>query len=301
MKRIAASLCLLMFAASASLSQKNDFPAPAGPYLGQQPPGVTPEIFAPGIVSREGHQNKLFLAADHSEIVFCEREPVTNTSRLISVTSTDGVWATPTVIPFSQGYINNEPTLSPDGKRLFFVSNRPILPDKEAGKFPDIWMAEKVNGRWGEPRNVGAPVNTSDIEVQPFYSTDNKLYFCRQAGDIRGVYVSAFSEGKFSEPVRLDLKTAGKRVSGPCVSPDNRVLIVHAKDEGGSGSWDLFASFRDDSGAWGELVKMGASINTELSEGDATFSPDGKYLFFTREGDIYWVASSVIEESRPTK
>ena len=69
----------------------------------------------------------------------------------------------------------------------------------------------------------------------------------------------------------------------------------------GSGSWDMFASFRDDSGAWGELVKMGVSINTELSEGDATYSPDGKYLFFTWEGDIYWVAASVIEASRPTK
>ncbi len=284
-----------------SFSQQGSLTKPVGPYLGQKPPGVTPEVFAPGIVSRDGHQNKLFVAADHSQIVFCERPLVNNASRLVSITNTDGVWGKPAVIPFSQEYINNEPALTMDGKRLFFVSNRPIPPGKEAEKLPDIWVSEQVNGCWGEPRNVGAPVNSPDIEVQPFYASDNKLYFCRQSSDSRGVYVSAFAEGEYTEPLPLDLKTAGKRVSGPCLSLDNSILIVHAKDEIGSGSWDLFASFQDTSGNWSDLVKLGASINTGLPESDATFSPDGKYLFFTREGDIYWVAASVIEQSRPIK
>lgn len=284
-----------------SFSQQDSLSKPAGPYLGQKRPGATPEVFAPGIVSREGQQSKFFITADHSQVVFCERESVNNTSRLMSITNTGGVWGKPAVIPFSQEYINNEPALTMDGKRLFFVSNRPIPPSKEAEKLPDIWVSEQVNGRWGEPHNVGAPVNSPDIEVQPFCGSDNKLYFCRQSSNARGVYVSVIAEGKYSEPLPLELKTAGKRVSGPCVSPDNSVLIVHAKDETGSTSWDLFASFRDAAGNWSDLVKLGASINTTLPESDATFSPDGKYLFFAREGDIYWVAASVLEQSRPIK
>jgi hypothetical protein len=32
-------------------AQQSDFPHLKGPYLGQKPPGMTPEVFAPGIVS----------------------------------------------------------------------------------------------------------------------------------------------------------------------------------------------------------------------------------------------------------
>ena len=301
MTRMMMVVSWLVLATGISSAQESAVPKLTGPYLGQKPPETTPEVFAPGIVSRDGGQYELLMASDHHEIIFCERESAHNTFRLISITSTDGQWSAPTAIPFSLDYINNEPTLSPDGKRLFFVSNRPIPPNKEAEKLPDIWVSEKVDGRWGEPRNVGAPVNTPDIEVQPYCPSDSILYFCRQAEGVRGIYQASFAQGRFSSPVLLDLDTALGRISGPCISPDNTTLIVHAMVESGANNWDLFVSFRDRAGKWGKFVSVGASINTEKGESDATFSPDGKYLFFTREGDIYWVAASVIEASRPMK
>jgi hypothetical protein len=161
-------------------------------------------------------------------------------------------------------------------------------------------MVEKTAGTWGGPANLGDPVNRLDIVVQPFYTVDDKLYFCGQAADggCRGIYVSQHAGGAFAEPARLDEALFGGQVSGPCVSPDNQVLIVHARRDEGFGNWDLYASFRDAAGNWGALVNLGSTINTEAAEAGASFSPDGKHLFFSRAGDIFWVSAKILENLR---
>jgi Tol biopolymer transport system component len=189
-------------------------------------------------------------------------------------------------------YINDEPALSPDGKKLYFVSTRPESGEAEAQKLPDIWVVERTDEGWGVPHILGAPVNTEGIEVQPFCSTDDKLYF----GRYDGLYYSQFINGQFSNPVRLNENIFKGRVRGICISPDNNTLVVHSDKPGGSGSWDLYASFRDPAGEWTELVNMGKAVNTDLSESNATFSPDGKYLFFSRDDDIYWISAGIFEK-----
>jgi len=300
MKRAALIVGFFALAAAHIFSQQDNTHKLTGPYLGQKPPGLTPEVFAPGVVSKEGDQGRLFIAPDGSEIIYWEREPVTGRNRFISIRNTDGVWSKPAVLPFSEEYINNEPCLSPDGRKLFFVSNRPRSRKGEGEKLPDIWMVEKAAGNWGEPRNLGDPVNRLDIVVQPFYAVDDKLYFGGQAADgsSRGIYVSRYAGGGFSEPEKLDEGIFGGQFSGPCISPDNRTLVVHGRKDGGFGSWDLYASFRDSAGSWGEPVNLGNAINTEAAEAGASYSPDGRYLFFSRNGDIYWVSANVLEESR---
>jgi len=291
--------CVLLFMVLTIHPRPSDCQNLAGPYLGQKPPGMTPEVFAPGLVSKEGDQGRLFIAPDGSEIIYWERD-AGGRMRILSIVEKGGAWSGPEALPFSENYINNEPCLSPDGNSLFFVSNRPLSGKGEGEKLPDIWVVEKTAGRWGEPRNLGEPVNRLDIVVQPFMAADDKLYFGGQKADrsARGIYVSRRVRGVFAEPEILDGTVFGE-ASGPCVSPDNRVLIVHARKEGGFGNWDLYASFRDASGNWGALVNLGSAVNTEAAEAGASFSPDGKYIFFTRAGDIYWVSAEVLEGMRP--
>jgi len=290
----------LLLAAEIMIVQESGFARLAGPYLGQKPPGMTPEVFAPGIVSKEGIQARLFVAPDGSEIIYWEREPVHNRDRLISIRNEGGVWSEPAVLPFSERYINNEPSLSPDGKKLFFVSNRPRSGQGEGEKFPDIWMVEKVGGQWGEPKDIGEPVNRLDITLFPFLSVEEKLYFGGMAADrsSRGLYVSQYSGGRFGEPEKLDGDIFGE-ASSPCVSPDNRTMIVHSSKSGGWGSADLYASFKTATGAWGPLINLGPAVNTEAAEAGASFSPDGQFLFFSRAGDVYWVSAKILEELKP--
>ncbi|MFH0761229.1 MAG: hypothetical protein V2A67_06970 [Bacteroidota bacterium] len=284
-------------------ARERDFPKLNGPYLGQKPPGMTPEIFAPGIVSKEGAQSKLLVTQDGSEIIFKtmmlnpgqSNSPSSRIMYFESISQKNGKWDSPTILPFSLDFVNDEPTLSGDGKRLFFVSNRPKEGSTEAQKMPDIWVVNRKGDSWSDPRNLGVPVNTEGVEVQPFYNSDNRLYF----GRMDGIYYSQYSDGKFSEPAKLNDSIFQGRVRGICISPDNKVLIMHSDKPGGFGGWDLYCSFKDTRGKWMDLINMGNAINSEQPEANATFSPDGKYLFFSRGDDIYWVSGKIIERLMP--
>jgi len=75
MKRLLSFFYLLVFIASNLFSQQTDFPKLTGPYLGQKPPGMTPEIFASGIVSLKSFDEwGLAVNVDCTEIFFSRAE-----------------------------------------------------------------------------------------------------------------------------------------------------------------------------------------------------------------------------------
>jgi hypothetical protein len=90
----------------------------------------------------------------------------------------------------------------------------------------------------------------------------------------------------------------------PGLTPEIFAPGIVSKD-GGFGNWDLYASFRAAAGGWGPLVNLGSAVNTEAAEAGASFSPDGKHLFFSRAGDIFWVSARILEVpaagARPTR
>lgn len=72
----------------------------------------------------------------------------------------------------SDDFSSCHPALSPDGKRLYFASNR------EGGYGGmDIWMSRNVNEVWQEPTNLGPIINSSGNELFPFMAKDEKLYY----------------------------------------------------------------------------------------------------------------------------
>ncbi len=75
-----------------------------------------------------------------------------------------------------------QPSLSADGKTLYFASARP----GGYGKI-DIYYSEKdTNGIWGKAINIGRPINTSQSDKSPFIHTDSKtLYFVSESSDLR--------------------------------------------------------------------------------------------------------------------
>jgi len=65
------------------------------------------------------------------------------------------------------------PSVSKEGDKIYFVSNRP---GGYGGN--DIWMSEKIGeSKWGEPRNLGAQINTAGNEMFPFIRDNGELYF----------------------------------------------------------------------------------------------------------------------------
>lgn len=87
-----------------------------------------------------------------------------------------GGWSEPVNIgsPVNTAFWEAQPSISPDGKTLYFVSNR----EGGFGK-KDIWYSTlKDDNTWSKPVNLGKNINTSDDEQSPFIHPDNKtLYF----------------------------------------------------------------------------------------------------------------------------
>ena len=79
------------------------------------------------------------------------------------------------LVPFEHNdpeFSVGQPSISPDGRRMYFVSDRP-----GGSGGTDIWYSDDVQGEWGEPKNLGTMVNTPGSEMYPFITADSTLYF----------------------------------------------------------------------------------------------------------------------------
>jgi hypothetical protein len=99
------------------------------------------------------------------------------------------------------GYNIGQPSLSADGKYLYFASDMPGGQGKS-----DIYYCESINGEWGAPVNIGSKVNSSGIDNYPCIHSSGKLYFTSdRPGGMGGldVYYSEIVDGSWDTPVRL--------------------------------------------------------------------------------------------------
>jgi Tol biopolymer transport system component len=309
-------------------SRQGDFPVLTGPYLGQRPPGETPELFAPGILSHGFHERHLTLSPDGTEIYFTMTDDNYVCHRIVGLKMNGGVWSAPEVASFSNDCSDMLPTFSPEGERVYFNSKRPVDPHIDGGGNHDIWCIEKREDGWSQPIHLGLPVNTDGQEANPSVSRTGSLYFqsLRDEGNQWDLYVSHLERGSYLTPERLDggINTSHNE-SAPCISPDETYLLFHSNRPGGYGSMDIYVSFKKDDGTWNEPINLGKTINTSQSDFGPTLSPDGKYLFFSSwrpsepetfrgktyselldvfkspengNGTLYWVTTQCIESLR---
>ncbi|WP_422090535.1 OmpA family protein [Tenacibaculum ovolyticum] len=117
----------------------------------------------------------------------------------------NGEWKNITSLPFnSDEYSSEHPALSDDEKTLYFSSDMP----NGYGSFDIYAVAINNNGTYGNPKNLGATINTPKKEQFPFISKDNKLYFSSNGHPGFGsldVFVSTISNNKYSQPDNVGL------------------------------------------------------------------------------------------------
>jgi len=278
------------------------FPRLTGDYFGLTPPGLTPKIFAPGIVSTEYERNFAgTFSPDGNEFLFTRGETGPD-QRIWRMIRADGVWSEPRPAPFTAGIFEFEPFISPDGKKLFFGSRKPKPGSSEPNGRADIWVAEKTDAGWGEPRYLDPLIN----DAAPMYmsaSSNGTLYFTSNLGE-RGLYASILRDGRYQAPVRLPEEINSLFAAHPYIAPDESYLIFDGKPrDNPEKDGDLYVSFKNKDGSWTPAARLDDSVNSGAGELAASVSPDGKYLFFEsgRSGTmcIYWVDARILEAYRP--
>jgi hypothetical protein len=124
------------------------------------------KLFGEGIVSTGMYERDMAISPDGKEMFYTIVGPLNAFSAIIYLQKDEkNNWSKPEVASFSGEYSDMEPAFTKDGKKLFFVSNRPVTGDS-VNDF-DIWYVEKMNGQWVHPVNIGMPVNTHANEFYP--------------------------------------------------------------------------------------------------------------------------------------
>jgi len=294
MKSIYPSTLLLasvLMMSNASRAQ-DAIPTPDGPYFGQTPPGSTPEVFAPGIVSKKGWDYGGVFTPDMKEFYFARMNEATEKREFLLLEYKNGQWHESVISP-RQG----QPFISTDGETMY-LGNR---------------YKERTETDWSDIKSLGAAFD--DIRIMRLTASSKGTYvFDEVIIDENGGYEggpirsSRLTNGKREEPIPLNEEiNSGKFNSHPFIAPDESYILWDSEREDGYGEADIYISFREQDGSWGAAINLGDKINTDGWDAAASVTPDGKYILFHRsvdpEGeenvDIYWVDAKIIEELRP--
>lgn len=272
-------------------------------YLNQQPPGTTPQIFAPEIISKQnGKEYGSVFAKDAKEFYYAVVE---NGKAEIRFTQLENnKWTEAVTLIGDDKFEYNDPFLSPDEKRLFFISDRPI-DGKGDKKDIDIWYVDRKTKGWSEPINAGREINSDKNEYYISFTKNGTMYFASNGATGESdrknfdIYYSEFADGRFQHKKKLnDAINTAHYEADVFIDPDEKYIIFCSERPGGYGRGDLFISFKDDNGTWQQARNMGNVINTQSYEFCPFVTGDGKYLFYTSNMDIYWVDAEIIETFR---
>jgi len=152
-------------------------------------------------------------------------------------------WKTPEPIgkPINSTYWEGGACLSPDGKTLYFTSER-----KGGFGHSDIWMSTKIsNKEWSKPVNLGSTVNTPYDEVGLFMAPDGKtLFFCSNGPNSMGsydIFKTTYENGQWTTPVNLGYPINTEFSDGPIsIDATGRVAYFSSDRPGGLGEKDIY-------------------------------------------------------------
>ena len=295
MKRLSVLVTLLLTFSAMAVSGESyardkftDLTDLTGPYLGQEPPGSTPIAFAPGIVSTDGWEYGGAFTRDMNEFYYIRMNAETEKQEFVVFRHEKNRWNLSVVSPRV-----GQPFFAPDGKTMHL--GRRYMERTEAG--------------WSAIKSLGSPFE--DIRIMRLTVSAKGTFVFDEVGSEDGDSIIRYSrlvDGKREEPKPFGAEiNTGAFNAHPFIAADESYIIWDGRRDSGFGHSDIYISYRQPDGSWGDAINMGDKINTQAPELAASVTPDGKYLFFHRnvgvDGqsnlDMHWVDAQIIEDLRP--
>ncbi len=297
MKYFSASIALAFtFLAITGTSHAGDeTPVANGPYLGQTPPGMAAEPFAPGLVNTQEWGDAIGFSLDMNTFYINRWRHSRDVPEPQNVTfkrTADG-WQRE-VVPAG----TRKPFHAPDGKTLYYRAQ----------------YKERTADGWSELKSLGPAFEA--IQIMGLTASRDGTLVLDERGSREGdgiLRTSRLVGGKREDPKPLPkMINTGTWNAHPFIAPDESYLMWDGERESGYGANDLYISFRQPDGSWGEAINMGDKVNTAAEEGGPQVTPDGKYLFFNRmvpkagddanrQSDLYWIDAQIVKDLRPKK
>jgi hypothetical protein len=237
---------------------------------------ANPQLFADGVVSSPYTEWATSFTPDGKTVYF-SRGAVYWT--ICSSKMVNGMWAKPAVVNISGRWRDTDPFITPDGKRMFFISNRPPegMPQNKPQPNFHIWYAERLDGdEWGALHYLDTVINSkmaSNYGISVNRAGD--LYFCsrdREGHAGMSSYCAKWLGDHFDKPKLLALRDK-EEVQDPFIAPDGRYLIFESGP-------DLYICYKNGDG-WSPAENLGSKVNNGDSNSSPCISPDGKTLYYS--------------------
>ncbi|MEO6305680.1 MAG: carboxypeptidase regulatory-like domain-containing protein [Bacteroidia bacterium] len=208
--------------------------------------GFGKAVEVPGTVNTKAHDAVTSISPDGKQIFIYKNDLNDKASRggdVFVSKINNGKWKTPEPLgkPVASSYWEGGACISPDGKKLFFFSER----DGGLGR-SDIYMVEKINKKeYGKPVNLGPTVNSPYDEAGMFLAPDGKtLFFCSNGPGSMGsydVFKTVYENGKWSTPINLGypINSVGKE-GQLTISADAKYAYISSDRAGGLGESDVY-------------------------------------------------------------
>lgn len=286
--------------AAAALCASSCLTATTPPSWTAQAPAAA-ERFEPSVVARPDTEESMLTAvASGNEIYWGVSRawfPMSRVSEIWTARRTPQGWSAGERAPFSFGYSDGDPFVSPDGKKVYFVSMRPVRgPRKDF----DLYVAERGVEGWGPARNLGAAVNSAEDELYPSVAADGTLYFASERSGTWQIYrARQATDGSYPavEPLPAPVNLPKFWSFNPFISADGKTLVFTGLGHpGGMGKGDIWIATADAQGVFSSVRNAGPAVNSVEDEFHATLSPDRRALFFVRRdgsatanADLFWI------------
>ena len=305
MKKLLLLMLAILSFVSCTQTEKN-FIETKDAYFGLTPPGLIPEVFAPGIVSDStwAEHCQVAISPQGDEIYWSawtgkykSEDGSKNTEQIFYSKFENGIWSKTQLAAFIKNNphgLNGGPVFSPDGNKLFFYQVRSPWVSSDM----NTYYIEKIDGIWSDkPVDVGQPYNSEVKDYKPIFSNKGIVY-----KNLFGkISKYTYNNNNFTFADSVIIHKEFRPVWNFYMSPKEEYVIFAAMHEGGFGDVDLYISFKTDDDKWGYPINMGDKVNTDLRERFPTVSPDGKYMFFMRHTpgqDFFWVSTDIIRKLR---
>ncbi|MEC4087873.1 hypothetical protein [Pseudoalteromonas rubra] len=284
------AMACITFASGQSHAEA-EFASTKGPLMGQTPPGMIAEPFAPGLISKGDWELEGVFAPGMQEFyftldrgVYAGPEKTGFRPTVIGFRQQNNQW-----VKFTEFLRTGEVSFSPDGQRMHMAED---------------YRDRQGNG-WSEPRSLGPMFDREDWGIMRLTASSKGTYVFDDYKS-KVVRISELVKGQRQAPrVMSKVVNSGEMTAHPFIAPDESYLIWDSKRKDGFGDSDLYISFKQKDGNWGRAINMGPAVNSDKWDAYATVTPDGKYLLFNRSVsddnknvDIYWVDASIIDTLR---
>jgi Tol biopolymer transport system component len=266
---------------------------------------ATPDPLLPGLVSVDSTNDEYVTFSPSGDTIFFSRRQG-RSNRIWWIHRAAGEWVEPRPASFSTGeWADSRPYFSPDGRSIFYASNRPDGAASGARRDLDILRVDRTPDGWTEPVRLGPEVNTDGLnESHPAPAANGDLYFVVWGSEPNDIRVARRRGDGYAASVALPAPVnTDMSDSHPYIDPQQRFLLF-ARDHGEDGGDQIYITVRDGA-AWTRPLPVDA-VNGPHYDYSAKVGP-GNRLYFTRTefvpggrpGDILSVPACTVPSLRP--